>query len=70
MLYLLLNYLLMPTPLLCLLIDDDQDDQEIFALAIEDSGLNMQCVISNNASEALQRLTQDSTFYLIIFFSI
>ncbi|GAB3515580.1 response regulator [Emticicia fontis] len=52
----------MPSPLLCLLIDDDQDDQEIFTLAIEDSGLNMQCVISNNASEALQRLNQDGTF--------
>ena len=58
----LLNNFLMPTPLLCLLIDDDQDDQEIFTLALEDSGLNIQCVISNNAREALQRLMQDDTF--------
>jgi CheY-like chemotaxis protein len=52
----------MSSPLLCLLIDDDQDDQEIFTLALEDSGLNMECVISSNASEALQKLTQDDTF--------
>jgi CheY-like chemotaxis protein len=52
----------MSTALVCLLIDDDQDDQEIFTLALEDSGLDLQCVISNNASEALQRLTQDDTF--------
>ncbi len=52
----------MPTALLCLLIDDDQDDQEIFALALEESGLNTQCIISNNATEALERLSQDNTF--------
>jgi CheY-like chemotaxis protein len=52
----------MSAPLLCLLIDDDQDDREIFALALEDSGLNMQCVVSNNASEALQKLIEDNTF--------
>ena len=62
MLYLLPNFLSMSAALLCLLIDDDQDDQEIFALALEDSGLNMQCVVSNNASEALQKLTEDDTF--------
>ncbi|RYU93398.1 response regulator [Emticicia agri] len=52
----------MPNPLICLLIDDDQDDQEIFILALEDSGLNMQCVISHNASDALQKLIEDDTF--------
>ncbi|MBA4853826.1 response regulator [Emticicia sp. BO119] len=52
----------MSTASICLLIDDDQDDQEIFTLALEDSGLNMQCVICHNASEALQRLIEDDTF--------
>lgn len=62
MLYLSSNFPFMHTSLLCLLIDDDQDDQEIFELALKDSGLNMECVMSNNASEALQKLTQDDTF--------
>lgn len=62
MLYLFPNFHPMSTALLCLLIDDDQDDQEIFTLALEESGLNTQCTTCNNASEALQRLTKDTTF--------
>ncbi len=37
-----------PSTLTCLLVDDDQDDQEIFYLALEDSGLNMKCLLSNS----------------------
>lgn len=62
MLYLFSNFLFMSTALHCLLIDDDQDDQEIFTLALEESGLNMQCKTCNNTSEALQKLINPDAF--------
>lgn len=51
----------MPAALTCLLVDDDQDDQEIFNLALSDSGLKMKCVISSSAVEALAMLTHENT---------
>jgi len=62
MLYLFPNFLYMSAALHCLLIDDDQDDQEIFTLALEESGLNMQCITCNNTSEALQKLINPGDF--------
>ncbi len=61
-LYLFPNFHPMSNTLLCLLIDDDQDDQEIFTLALEESGLNMRCTTCNNAIDALKRLKKDTTF--------
>lgn len=52
----------MSAALHCLLIDDDQDDQEIFTLALEESDLNMQCTTCNNTSEALQKLITPGDF--------
>jgi len=49
----------MPAALTCLLVDDDQDDQEIFNLALVDSGLKMKCVVSSSAVEALAMLKQE-----------
>ncbi len=40
----------------CLLIDDDQDDQEIFIIALNDSGQKINCSTANNALSGLRHL--------------
>ena len=40
----------------CLLIDDDQDDQEIFMIALNDSGRQVKCQMADNAILGLQQL--------------
>lgn len=42
---------------ICLLIDDDRDDQEIFTLALEKVDPAFRCVIANNGYEGLKYLT-------------
>jgi CheY-like chemotaxis protein len=37
----------------CLLIDDDQDDQEIFLMCIKKLNTNVTCLIANDAVEAI-----------------
>jgi DNA-binding response OmpR family regulator len=44
----------------CLLIDDDLDDQEIFALALQQVSERFQCQMVNDGYEALQCLRNDS----------
>src|SRR5688572_1332394 len=44
----------------CLLIDDDLDDQEIFALALQQVSERFQCRMVNDGYEALQCLRNDS----------
>jgi CheY-like chemotaxis protein len=44
----------------CLLIDDDRDDQEIFALALETVDPEFRCVIANNGYEGLKYLSNKS----------
>lgn len=39
-----------------LLIDDDADDQEIFALAVDEVNPSYQCVTAKNGIEALEKL--------------
>lgn len=39
-----------------LYIDDDEDDQEIFQMAITEINGSIHCITANNASEALQKL--------------
>ncbi len=46
----------------CLLIDDDQDDQEIFALAAKKVGTPINCAFADDGSDALRKLQQDDTF--------
>jgi DNA-binding response OmpR family regulator len=41
---------------ICLLIDDDRDDQEIFTLALEKVDPDFRCVIANNGYEGLKYL--------------
>lgn len=43
--------------IVCLLIDDDQDDQEIFSMALEDVNSNIQCIMASNGLAALEKLT-------------
>src|SRR5688572_28383089 len=43
-------------PVTCLLIDDDIDDREIFALALEDLGLNCSLLTAKNGVDALTLL--------------
>ena len=47
-------------PKTCLLIDDDFDDQEIFALALEKVDSEFQCIIANNGYEGLKYLNNTS----------
>jgi PleD family two-component response regulator len=44
----------------CLLIDDDQDDQEIFQMAMEKTGLKINCSFRSDPVEALQMLSDIS----------
>lgn len=44
--------------MLCLVIDDDTDDQEIFALAMEDTGLEYRCLFATSAEEGLSLLDE------------
>jgi CheY-like chemotaxis protein len=43
---------------ICFLVDDDEDDCEIFQLAMQQLG-GIQCVVCNSAKEALQKLRTD-----------
>jgi len=40
----------------CFLIDDDEDDREIFQLALMDVGGQFDCITADNCREALQQL--------------
>lgn len=46
----------------CFLIDDDQDDQEIFSLALSGLELNVRCEFANNGIEAIEKLRSKQTF--------
>jgi DNA-binding NtrC family response regulator len=46
----------------CLLIDDDIDDQEIFKLALTQLDDDIDCLVANNAIEALEWFRADSSF--------
>ena len=43
----------------CLIVEDDPDDQEIFQMALTEAGAPYQCIFTNNASDALQKLKQN-----------
>jgi CheY-like chemotaxis protein len=48
--------------LLTLLIDDDEDDQEIFLMAIRETDPRAQCVFANDGIYALEKLKTDKSF--------
>jgi CheY-like chemotaxis protein len=49
-------------PKICFLIDDDQDDQEIFTMALREAELPVTCVVANDCSEALTKLSTANAF--------
>jgi CheY-like chemotaxis protein len=52
----------MDSPITCLLIDDDEDDQEIFLLALRKLDSSIACSFADDGAEALRKLRQDETF--------
>jgi CheY-like chemotaxis protein len=50
------------THVTCLLIDDDPDDREIFALAVEEMDKSCRFVTAKSGVEALQLLKDDPAF--------
>jgi CheY-like chemotaxis protein len=44
---------------ICFLIDDDIDDQEIFALALKQVGMHFTCLTASNGYEALEKLNTE-----------
>jgi response regulator of citrate/malate metabolism len=47
---------------ICLLVDDDLDDQEIFMMTLETVDTTVKCITSNNGAEALKLLNTDENF--------
>ncbi|GAB3282202.1 response regulator [Larkinella harenae] len=47
----------------CFLIDDDEDDQELFTLALKKVDPTLTCVVADDCREALQKLKQDDNFW-------
>jgi len=47
---------------ICFLIDDDEDDREIFIMALENADESYSCVEAGNGKEALALLAQDTAF--------
>lgn len=49
-------------PKVCFLIDDDQDDQEIFEMALQNLEQPVTCVTVNDCGEALKKLEEEKKF--------
>jgi len=52
----------MQEKIICFLIDDDYDDQEIFMLALNTIGEDINCITANDGIEALNKLQIDTDF--------
>jgi CheY-like chemotaxis protein len=52
----------MPNTPVCFFIDDDKDDQEIFSMALEESGIDLQLIIADDGCIALETLEADPDF--------
>ena len=55
---------------ICLLIDDDTDDQEIFALALNQISDDYECQVANNGFDGLQHLKKKQTLPDYIFLDL
>lgn len=53
-----------------LLIDDDEEDIEIFTAAVKEAAGNVQCVVSQDATEALARLESKTLSPDVIFLDL
>jgi CheY-like chemotaxis protein len=54
----------------CFLIDDDQDDHEIFAMAVKEFNDSIHCYFAADAIEALEKLNSDDFLPDCIFIDI
>lgn len=46
----------------CFLIDDDEDDRDIFMMALNNADDSYECVVANNGLDAVTILTADTQF--------
>jgi CheY-like chemotaxis protein len=46
----------------CFLVDDDLDDQEIFAMALQQVNASIRCVFANDGIEAMDKLQHEKAF--------
>ena len=46
----------MSRELTCFLVDDDEDDREIFIIALRDLGEQINCTLANDGMDALEKL--------------
>lgn len=47
---------------ICFLIDDDEDDRDIFTIALENADDTYECVAAKNGVDALNKINADSNF--------
>lgn len=46
----------------CFLVDDDQDDREIFMIALENADVSYKCLTANNGVDAVKIINSDPAF--------
>lgn len=54
----------------CFLIDDDEDDREIFSLALNEVNPAIECIVACDAFEALEKLADEHFIPDIIFLDL
>lgn len=54
----------------CFLIEDDDEDQEIFMLALQRANASVRCVTASNGAEAIDKLTHSEQVVDIIFLDL
>lgn len=47
---------------ICFLIDDDEDDRDIFTIALENANDTYECVAAKNGVDALNIINEDNSF--------
>ena len=47
---------------ICFLIDDDEDDREIFALALENANTDYSCITAKNGIDAMEKINSAAVF--------
>src|SRR5690349_24094407 len=60
----------MHKPLTCFLIDDDEDDREIFSLALNDVSAEVRCVLAFDGMDALEKLRRSESLPDFIFLDL
>jgi CheY-like chemotaxis protein len=60
----------MAKKLSCLLVDDDEDDREIFIIALNDLGPNIDCELACDGMDALEKLRSTDSLPDFIFIDL